>query len=193
MVRYRLNAPALFGGSVDKAASAADQLVKVNPVLGGLELANVYAKQGDEDRRVALLEELAAEHTQDPRAPLALGFIEQGAGNFAKAFDYFEAAVNGAVDNPKHTNPVQAARYQMGRTIVLSKSDDVAEIDQGIAALSDYLTGAAFGDLPEFAWAHFRRGLLYERLDDKAAEAQLDFSAAANTEDRDLQRVLKSH
>ncbi len=192
LIRYRLSAPTLFGGSIDKASKTAEHLKQVNPVDGGLELAAIYGKQKEDVRRVELLQQIAKDHPQDPRASVALGFIEQASRNYDQAGDYFAAAVTAASSSPEHTYSAQAARYQMGRTVVLSKSDRKAEVEKGIAVLSDYLAGPWYGDLPDFEWAHYRRGLLYERLIDKNAEAEQDFTQAAKTDDRDLQRALGS-
>ena len=191
MIRYRLNAPRLFGGSIDHALSVVEKLQSINPVAGGLELANIYAEQKDQARQIALLQDLAQSHPNDPRASLALGFMMQRERKWEKASSHFTAAVQAGKNQPEHTSSIQAASYQIGRSAVLSKTRSEIEILEGIDALGNYISGPQFGDLPDLEWAHYRRGLLYARLG-KQAEAEQDFSVAATSSDRDLQRALRS-
>ncbi len=190
MVRYRHSAPALFGGSIDKAIETAHSLEDINPVAGGLELATIYGKQKEQDKQIATLEKIAKDHPNDPRASLALGFIEQSARNYEQASVYFDAAVSSARDTSEHTYTLQGARYQLGRTVVLSGSENEDDLNRGIEALTRYLAGPRFGDLPAIEWAHYRRGLLYERHSGKKSEAEQDFAKAADSDDRDWQRAL---
>ncbi|MFK8032303.1 MAG: tetratricopeptide repeat protein [Gammaproteobacteria bacterium] len=190
MIRFRLSAPRLLGGSKERALKSIKKLQSVNPVAGGLQLADLYGDQKDQTRQLELLRELTESHANDPRAFVTLGYIMQQQNEWEKAGINFKAAVSAGKGAPEHTSSVQAARYQVGRSAVLSKTESTAEINLGIAALSDYIDGPRFGDLPDLAWAHYRRGLLYERLGDRQTEAEKDFSVAATSSDRDLQRAL---
>ena len=96
-------------------------------------------------------------------------------------------ALAAAETQPDHTVTAQAARYQIGRTAVLSETN----FENGVTALSHYLDGPRFGELPDFYWAHYRRGLLHESLQN-TEEAQRDFEFAAATDDRHLKRALHS-
>ncbi|MEM7081388.1 MAG: tetratricopeptide repeat protein [Pseudomonadota bacterium] len=190
IILFKLSAPALFGGSVDDAKRFAKQLESIDEVEGKLAFANIYRKLSDDVRQLETLQTLYENHPNDPRAPLALAFVEQADNNWSGAHDYFAAALNAARTDARHTYSAQMARYQLGRNVVLSKTTEESKVAAAVASLSDYLDGPQFGDLPAREWAHYRRGLLFEKLDGREDAAIADFEAAATTDDRDLKRAL---
>ncbi len=187
LIRLRSSAPALFGGSYKKALATAETLRNIDPVVAGLETAAVYKAKRDNKQHVKALNQVIQSHPSDPRAWLELGFVEQGERNWQPAYEHFIAALAAAKDHPEHTITAQSARYQIGRTAVLSRLNT----ELGIDSLSSYLEGPVFSELPDVQWAHYRRALLHVRMksDDKA---ELDFELAGQTDDRDLKRALRS-
>lgn len=186
MIRLRASAPALFGGSFKQALAAADVLRNIDPILAELETAAVYKARRDGREHVNVLNRVVRSHPSDPRAWLELGFVEQGKRNWQSAHDHYEAALSAAKDHDEHAITAQSARYQIGRTAVLSK----ANTELGIDALGDYLEGPAFSELPDYQWAHYRRALLHLQLN-RDDLARHDFELAGQTKDRDLQRALR--
>ena len=186
MIRFRNSAPRLFGGSMEQALEGARRLSRIEPVTGALETAAIYADRGNGERHREILLELTRTQPSDPRAWLQLGFEEQRERNWQTAHDYFDQARAMASGKPQHMVTLQSARYQLGRTAVLSGEHK----ETGVGALTDYLAGPQFSELPEFEWAHYRRALLLDKLGDGTG-AQRDFARAARSDDRDLQRALR--
>lgn len=192
IIQYRLNAPKLLGGSVKEAQELAERLAQIDELTGKLQLASIYGTQKKEAQQVSLLKQLVTSHPNDPRAPLALGFLYQSDRDWALADSMFKQAAASTDEISELIYPIQMARYQIGRTAVRSKTSEPADIEEAIVALTAYLDGPRRAGLPDLEWAHYRRGMLYERLDDRQAEADADYAVAAQSDDRDLQRALAS-
>ncbi len=186
MIRLRSSAPALFGGSYEEALAITQRLHKTDPVVAALETASIYKSKRDSKRHINELNTLIQSHPGDPRAWLELGFVEQSEQRWEPAHQHFKTALEAAKDHDAHAVTAQSARYQIGRTAVLSN----ANTESGIDALTDYLEGPRFRELPETQWAHYRRGLLHERLN-QPGKARSDFTLAAETSDKDLKRALR--
>lgn len=186
IIRFRGSAPKLFGGSFEAALDHAATLSRIDPVLGALEAASIHAARGDDARHREILEELTRTQSDDPRAWLELGFVLQRERAWNEAHHAFDNARSKATGKPIHAKTLQGARYQIGRTAVRAG----ARAQVGVQALTDYLAGPRFTELPSFEWAHYRRGQLFEQLDDNVS-AQNDFVSAARTAERDLKRALR--
>ena len=187
MITYYLNAPKLFGGDKDKAMELVERLTEIDPLEGRLTLIDYYAGIDEDDRAMALAEQAAKEHPNDPRPHLQLGFMAQGDEDFENAMIHFKhGAAAAAVDNDTRVAR-QGALYQVGRTAVFGEF----EIDDGIDALSEYVELEIMAGLPSKAWAMYRLGLLYQLKDEADRAESLFRQALAATGDNDLKRQIR--
>lgn len=186
MIQYRLSAPRIYGGDPNIALSYAQQLKDIDPITGSLELARIHEAKNNDEQQMVTLQELTTSNPEDPRAWVQLGFIHQAKRDYPKAHSAFDSAIDAAMTHGSHHESAQAARYQLGRTAVFAKTN----AEEGIAALSDYVSLPIPIESPEKAWALYRRGLLYE-FNGQKDQAQRDFDEARNTEDKNLLRLLK--
>lgn len=185
MIEYFLNAPRLFGGSVEDALETAERLQTIDPFEGRLALANIYQRDDREDEARIEFEALTKEFPSDPRGFLNLGAIERDGENYDRAHRLFSKAAAMRSDNEEGQDAVKGALYQVGRTAVVSEQN----VADGIAAYKKYLSLSVGDDLPAKEWAHFRLGNLYE-LSDQADLAHKHYAMARKTDDKDLKRRL---
>ncbi|MFY2765314.1 tetratricopeptide repeat protein [Arenimonas sp. MALMAid1274] len=170
LVEYYLQAPAIAGGSVDKARAQAAELARRDPPRGH------YARG-----RIATMEKKPAEAAQafaaayaarpdnkDYRMMAGLGYQETA--QWPKAFALFEAWT---AEDPKSA----MAWYQLGRTSALSGQ----RLDIGAAALKQYLTLPTVRGQPGPQHAWYRLGQVQAHAGDKAA-ARASFERAIKAE-----------
>lgn len=187
MITFYLNAPKLFGGDRNKAMELIEQLTEVNPLEGRLTLIAYYDDNDEDDRALALAQRTAEEHPDDPRPHLQLGFMKQGAEDYATAIIHFErGAAAKAVDNDTRLAR-QGALYQVGRTAVFGEF----ALDNGIDALSEYIELDIMAGLPAKPWAMYRLGLLHQLKDEADRAESLFRLALAATDDNDLKRQIR--
>ena len=176
LVEYYLQAPAIAGGSPEKARAHAAELMRRDPPRGW------YARG-----RIAALEKKPAEATQAFAAAYAArpesddyrmsaGLAYQQTEQWDKAFGIFEAW---AREKPE----LGKVLYQLGRTSALSGQ----RLDVGAAALQRYLTLPAVKGNPEPQHALYRLGQVQAHAGDKAA-ARLSFQRALKA-DPDFEAV----
>lgn len=185
LIQYYLNAPKLFGGGKEPALEQAKRLSAIDSVEGQLALADVHIDDDEEEQAQAILLDLVKTQGANPRALLQLGFMSQRNEDYAQAHTFFSQAAETRNTDLKSLEAKFAAKYQVGRTAVLSGENTRA----GISAYKDYLAAKQYPGLPEKAWAHYRLGTLYQKDGDSVA-AQEHFELARVTTDRDLKRRL---
>ena len=161
------SAPALFGGSKEKALEQAKEIKAVDPLLGHRAYASVYSMQKKLD--LAKQEYLDAIREQ-PTSPKAHSFYGQYLANVEKdygaAFAEFEAALK--ID--LHYMP---GFYHLGRTAALADTN----LARGEEALKKYLDYTPTDKEPALANAHYYLGAIYEKQG-KKAEAKQSYQAA---------------
>ncbi|MFK8015083.1 MAG: tetratricopeptide repeat protein [Gammaproteobacteria bacterium] len=189
MIVYKLRAPKLLGGSKAEALELSARLIEVAPIRGRVVRANTLRAMERNDEATSMLNELATEFKDDPRAHLELGFMQQNDKNYAEAATYFRAASIATSDTDEKRYARDMARYQLGRTAVFSGSN----APEGIEALRQFLASDERDlRLPGADWASFRLAeLLGKNGETDEAQALLK-SALAMTQDKDLKRRLKA-
>lgn len=162
-----ISAPALFGGSKEKALEQAKAIKVIDPLLGHRAYASVYSKQKKPE--LAKQEYLDAIREQ-PASPKAHSFYGQYLGNVEEdhgaAFAEFEAAL-------KIDPGYMPAFYHLGRTAALAETN----FERGEEALKKYLEYTPTDKEPPLANAYYYLGAIYEKQG-KKAEAKERYQAA---------------
>jgi len=156
LIQYYVQAPGFLGGSKDKALEQAEEIRKRNALRGYLELGALYERE----KRTADAEKAylsaAAEPSDRHVGKYRLGLFYQNTGAYDKAFDLFEAML--AADPSEH-----GALFQIGKTGAMSGQ----RLARATEALEGYLKTTPGRNDPSLAAAHWRLGMIHEKLQDK--------------------------
>lgn len=170
LVEFYLQAPAMVGGSVDKARAQAAELAKRDPPRG--HYARGRLATHDKQPDVAAKAFIAAWEAQPRNANyrMSAGLALQETGQWDRAYGLFRDWV---AEDAK----AAGAWYQIGRIAALSGQYPEA----GIAALKTYLTLPLAPGLPALHHAWYRLGQVQAKSGDKAA-ARVSFGRALKGE-----------
>lgn len=159
LVQYYLQAPAIAGGSVDKAIEIANQIVKLKPAEGHRQLGNIYFK---EKRMVEAEMEFIAMAKADPGYTSGLANFYMMQKQYDKAFNLFEEGIKKYPDD-------MLAVYQIGKTSALSGQ----KLDRGEECLRKYLTYTPKQNEPSHAGANMRLAQIMEKRGKKSEAKRL--------------------
>jgi tetratricopeptide (TPR) repeat protein len=168
LVQYYLQAPAIAGGSVDKAIEIANQIVKLKPAEGHRQLGNIYFK---EKKMVEAEKEFIAMTKADPAYVSGLANFYMLQKQYDKAFNLYEEAFK---KNPED----MLAIYQIGKTSALSGQ----RLDRGEECLKKYLTYTPKQNEPSHAGANMRLAQIMEKRG-KKSEAKKLYELAIKSDD----------
>lgn len=159
LIQYYLSAPSMMGGSVDKAKEMANEIMKIKPAEGHLQLGNIYYK---EENYTAAEKEFITMAKLDPdyQSRLANYYLNQK--QFSKAFDLFEESLK---KNPED----MLSTYQLGKASAISGE----RLDRGEACLKKYLTYQPKQNEPSHAGAQMRLAQIVEKKGNKAEAKKL--------------------
>lgn len=156
LFNYYFHAPGIAGGGKDKAKKEAEEIIKINPERGYLVLAQVY----ESEEKYTEAEHAYIEATEvDPeniQPYFNLGYFYQKREKFDKAGETFQKIFKIEPDN-------LGVYYQLGRNVIFSGKD----LEKGITYFKKYLEKEPSGNNPSWSYAHWRLGILYEKLDSK--------------------------
>ena len=161
LIEYYLQAPAIVGGSVEKAKAQVAELQRRDPPRGYYALGRLaqYEERLDDARRHYL--DAYAARPSNPVYRMSAGIIHQDAKDWAKAFAVFDLWTR---EEPK----AAGAWYQLGRTAVLSGQ----RLDDGVAAFRRFLALPEQPGQPEHKHAWYRMGQALALAGDKAGARQ---------------------
>lgn len=197
LIEYYLQAPGIMGGNVKKARAQADTIGMFDPYEGYMEEARIhqyenepqeteqsylkaisvdskklpayqalwsfYLTEKNEDKAAKLFSR--AIHAVDKRSELYLGagvyYVEQK--NFTSAREMLHAAL-------KEDSTNLPVYYQLGKAALFSGED----LQNGLACLEMYVHGDPPKNAPSRAHAHWRMGMIYEKLG-KQEEARSEY------------------
>lgn len=167
LLQYYAQAPAIAGGSMDKAREQVAAVAKFNPAEALRLQASVTRFENKAEADViAAWEKAVAAPGALPEARMEYGQYLQARKRWEPAFAQFEALAQAPAAAP-------GARYQFGKTAVLSG----LRLAEGEAAFKSYLeTGPKAEHDPPREAAHWRLGMLLERAgrrDDARAQYRL--------------------
>ncbi|MCX7034478.1 MAG: tetratricopeptide repeat protein [Arenimonas sp.] len=170
LIEYYLQAPAMVGGSVDKARAQAAELAKRDPPRG--HYARARLAMHDKQPDVAAKAYVAAWEARPESVTyrMAAGLALQETKQWDRAFGLYQGWTS---EDPK----AAAAWYQLGRTAALSGQ----RLDVGASALRRYLTLPLAPGQPERHYAWYRLGQVQALAGDSAA-ARASFKEALKGE-----------
>lgn len=170
LIEYYLQAPAIVGGSVDKARAQAAELAKRDPPRG--HYARARLAMHDKQPEVAAKAYLAAWEARPESVTyrMAAGLVLQETKQWDRAFGLYQGWTS---EDPK----AAAAWYQLGRTAALSGQ----RLDVGASALRRYLALPLAPGQPERHHAWYRLGQVQALAGDNAA-ARASFKEALKGE-----------
>lgn len=179
---YYMNAPAIAGGSPDKAMEQAREVVKYDAVQGHCLEARVYMKNEDYGEAADQLRACIEVQPEAAACRYQLGVVYQQLGEYEAASDAFEQTL--AVDD-EHCG----ALYQIGKTAVLSGEN----VDRGIECLRLYLTREVQPGYPGYDGAHWRLGMLFEQKQDLGrARAEYALAVQLNPDEDTYRKSLET-
>jgi len=166
LVSYYLMAPAIMGGSVEKAAAQAAEITKLDPFQGHLTYARIHGHEKKDDLVERDLLAASAVKPDDLGPKFQLGLVYQRAERWDDAFRMFEEIAR--TDKGR-----MSGLFQVGRTGVLSGRN----LERAAECLETYLEGTPAQGEPSLAWGRYRLGQAYEQLG-RVPQARLEFEAA---------------
>lgn len=166
LIEYYLRAPAILGGSLEKARDEAGEVRKRNALEGHRAFGRIAELRKDPDRAFEEYRQALAEFPDSPEPSYWLGALYARRKDYAKAFDAYEKLLE--------RDPGQmAARYQIGRLASVSGLN----LELGEECLRRYLEHDPGPDEPSLASAHYHLGVLYEKSGSREL-ARREYSAA---------------
>ncbi|UCG50728.1 MAG: tetratricopeptide repeat protein [Candidatus Latescibacterota bacterium] len=182
LASFYLQAPPIAGGSVKKAKEHAEVIKNLDPTQGHGFMAQIYVKEKDYAAAEIEYEALVALSPDDPDIHYQLGMLHQSTEDFDKAFAAFEKALS---LDPDHT----ASLYQMGRTGVFSGEN----LERCIECMKTYLGKELHPGNPSKAAAHWRLGMLYEKMGDKdLARKEYETALELEPENEEAKKSLEA-
>lgn len=156
LMSYLLQAPGIAGGDKNKAKEQASEIMKLDALRGHLAFGQIYMDEKDlakaEQEYVKIIE-------LDPKNPsnysnLGLFYVNQE--RYDQARDLFRKVME---MNPRE----MSAYYQLGKIALLSGKD----LEKGLGYFQEYLKVEPKPNNPTWADAHWRMGMIQEKLGNK--------------------------
>jgi Tfp pilus assembly protein PilF len=167
LIDYYTMAPALMGGSPEKALSQAAEIRKRDVYQGHRAYSRIYQRQQKMDLARKEYEDGVREQPQSAKAHNVLGaFLAANDKNYRVAFEEIDTAI-------KLDPTYMPAYFRLG--VVAGTSG--AQLPRGEEALRKYLTYTPKENEPATADAHYWLGQIYEKQG-KKAEAKASYAAA---------------
>ncbi len=166
LAQYYLNAPPFMGGSATKAMEQVEAIKTIDPLKGHLFMAQIHSAKKEYAEAEAELRAAINLEPKNPDVYFQLGMLHQTAEDYPAAFEVFEKTID--ID-PKY----MSAMYQIGRTAIFAGEN----LDRGVECLNLYLKTEPGQGQPSWAHAHWRLGMIYEKMGDKEM-AKKEYEAA---------------
>ena len=178
---YYLQAPPIAGGGKEKAKKEAEQIIKIDPVGGHLSLAQLYESEKNYTEAEKEFIEAAEIDPQNTNVYLNLGYFYQRVKEYDKAREAFLKVLDIDDDN-------MAACYQLGRTAIFSGK----YLEEAIGYFKKYLENKPSQNDPSWSYAHWRLGMVYEKLNnrEKAIE-EYKKAIELDPENKDAKKALE--
>ncbi len=175
LARYYLEAPAITGGSLDKAVAQAELLVALDPPAGFRVNAAIAQSAENYPEAVDWLQQaLAADWNWDDQYALAVRAVSWQTGNAAAVLDQAQDNVQAFASEPDAR--LALLDYQRGKLAATTGT----HLEPGRAALLRYLESTPAEGEPDLEWAQFRLAQVERLLGlDAEADARLSRLEAA--------------
>ncbi len=167
LVQLYAGAPAIMGGSYDKAFEQAKEIKAIDPIVGHRAYGFIYSQQKKPDLAKKEYGDAIREQPNSAKAHSYFGqYLVNVEKNYTAAFSEFETALK--------TDPdYMAAFYHLGRTAAQANTN----LARGEEALKKYLAYTPKENEPTLANAHYWLGAIYEK-EGKKPEAAQSYQAA---------------
>ncbi len=181
LIEFYLQAPGILGGSEKKAREQAQEVRKRDALQGHRAFGRISEHGKEFDQALREYERAGAEFPEKAEPAYWTGALYARRKDYAKAFEVYEKLLE---KNPSE----MAACYQIGRVAALSGQ----RLERGAECLRSYLQREPGPDEPSLASAHYRLGLLYEKIGNRDL-ARREYSAALEIEPThaDARQALK--
>ena len=187
LMAYYLMAPGIMGGDDDLGKAEAKIINELDPVKGFLATAMVFQSAEEKDKLKAHYDTAEQKFPQNAVISYNHAAYRQQLQEYQLAHKKFSDILELELSEDNKLL-VHHARYQIGRTSVLSG----ANIDEGISALTEFLTQAPeHHQLPPKPWAKFRLALLHGEKGDKVKAKALMSEAKDESNDKKLKKEIK--
>lgn len=182
LITYYLQAPAVVGGSEEKAMEQAQEIARQDPARGHYAMAQVYEAQGKPE---AVEQEYRAAIEANPADGdpwLALGIFLTSSERNEDALALYRERLDAVPDD-------MSVVYQLGRTASISGQ----RLEEGRVALEFYIADyQPAPDYPGLDWAHYRLGLIYQQIgEQEAARREYGEALAINSDHPEAGKALK--
>ena len=178
LMTYYLQAPALFGGDLDKARAESAAIMNIDPARGYETQALILQHEEKTAEAIASFQKAIALAPKTMSMRFELGTLYDEQQRYAESRAVWQDMIKA---DPKYA----AAYYRAGRTAVLSGE----HLQEGEQALKTYLQFPASDPSP--AAAHWRLGNLYEKMQRKEqARAEYQASLSADPEFAEAKKSL---
>jgi tetratricopeptide (TPR) repeat protein len=170
LIQFYLLAPGLVGGSTSKARAHANEIAKSNPFRGALARAWIAEDRKEYDQSAREYRD-AISHAPDSLISYwGLAQLWQRGGRFDSSFALMDDVIRRRPD-------AMPAYYYYGRGASLSGQ----RLPEAVRALQRYLAYEPHEGDPPPSSAHYRLGLVYERMGDRE-NARREFEASLRLE-----------
>ena len=183
LMQFYLGAPAIAGGSEEKAMEQAKEIGKHDTARGASAMASVYEQQQDWGKALAALDQAIAASEEPSRYQFRKVLTMQRQQDWPAVWALLQEMQQRDANNADVT-------YQFGRTALMAENPEWYA--QGREALQRYLQMDVDEQRsPSKAWAALRLGQLLDKMGNRR-EADTYFTLAAKeTQDELLQKTLK--
>ena len=181
LMNYHLQAPGIAGGNKSEAKKQASEISKIDPLRGHLALAQIYESEKEFDNAEQEYKKTLKLGSTKIENYFYLGYFYQRQKRYEKARELFLKILE--ID-PNELDTY----YQLGRTAVLSGVD----LENGITYFERYLENEPKPNSPSWASAHWRMGMIYEKLGDKVqAGSEYKKALELDPEHKQAKKALK--
>lgn len=180
LISYLVEAPGFLGGSRDRAEAMAGELRTLNPYRGALAAGTIAESEGKAVAAQAEYRTLMQSYPDSAEPVMRIVTFYQHDERWDDALALVDSFL---ARRPSDPDPL----YHLGEIAALSGQ----RLDAGAEALERYLTMPVSEDLPSYAGAHYRLGMIQERRGNAAAaRTEYEAAIALNPELKDARRAL---
>lgn len=154
LIGYLSNAPGIAGGDMDEARAQARAIGEIDQIEGLLSLAGIELADDEPKQAMAYYQQILEIDPEHINARFNLAMASAAEEDYDTAF----AGLDDVIErDPKHLQ----ANYQYGRLASISGLN----LEQGIERFDRFLELGRDQSPNWRAWANYRAGMIYERLD----------------------------
>jgi tetratricopeptide (TPR) repeat protein len=167
-------APAAGGGSAEKAQEQRAIMFRLRPYAAAIYFAAVDTRAHHYQQVIDNIRPILSAYPDSVAPRVALANAQAEAHNFDDAWKTIDAAKARFADNPQF-------RYAVGRTAAISGM----RLEEGKAALQQYLANPPSAKSPQITGAHYRIGMILEKSGDRAA-AKTEYETAIRIDPKNV-------